>query len=77
MPEIIEPFHLTNDDGNITEADGSAAAWADIWKLQVPRGNEMILAAGDTFSAYVEDASAEVSDRTAKVNIPAASGGAS
>lgn len=70
MPEIVEPFHLTSNEANITEADGSASAWADIWKYQVPRGQELILAAGDTFSVYLEDGSpAEVGDRTAKVKI--------
>lgn len=70
MTEIIEPFHLTNSDPNVTKANGTANAWADIWKYQVPRGTELILAPGDTFSTYLEDTSpAQVGDRTAKVKI--------
>lgn len=67
--EIVEPLHLTNNDSNLTRADGTASTWSDIWKYQVPRGTELIISPGDTFAAYLEDASAEVSDRTAKVKI--------
>ena len=70
-PEVIlEPFHLTSGDAGNTEGDGTANAWADIWKYQVPRGTEIVLSPGDTFSCYLEDGSpAEIGDRDAKVRI--------
>ena len=73
MPEnevIQEPFHLTAGDPGNTEGDGSANNWADIWKYQVPRGTEIILSRGNTFSCYLEDGvPAEIGDRDAKVRI--------
>lgn len=59
----LAPFHINQEDGNITEADGVAATWSDIWKYQVPQGSEIVLQAGDFLSCYLEDTSpAEVGD---------------
>ena len=71
MPDMItEPFHLTSSDPNNTAADGTASAWSDIWKYQVPRGTTIVLSRGDTFSAYLEDtAPAEIGDLDSKVQI--------
>ena len=43
--QISEPFHLTAADPGNTEADGTANAWSDIWKYQVPRGTTIFLRA--------------------------------
>ena len=68
--QIIEPFHLRSDDAGNTEADGTAAAWADLWKYQAPRGTEIILSRGNTFCCYLEDGvPAEVGSNTAKLRI--------
>ncbi len=70
MPEIMEPFHLLNSDSNISETDGSANSWEDIWKYQVPRGTELVLSPGDPLSVYLEDTSpAEVGNHSAKVEV--------
>lgn len=69
MPNTVEPFHLTNNDGNFTRSDGTAAQWSDVWKYQVPRGTELLLSNGDTFATYLEDASAQVGDRTCRIKI--------
>jgi len=66
---IEEPFHLTNADANVTEADGTAATWSDIFKYQVPQGVTHMLNSEHTFSGYVEDASAEVAAPDAQVKI--------
>lgn len=67
---ITEPFHLTSSDPNNTEADGSASAWSDIWKYQVPRGTTLMLSKGDTFACYLEDDSpAEIGDLDNKIQI--------
>lgn len=55
----LAPFHITRKDGNITEADGTANIWSDIWDYEVPLGTGIIFQAGDVLSAYLEDASAE------------------
>jgi hypothetical protein len=51
----LEPFHITKADGNITAAASTATLWSDIWKYQVPQGTGIVLQAGDTFSAYLDD----------------------
>lgn len=51
----LAPFHINQDDGNITEADGVAATWSDIWKYRVPQGCGIVLQAGDQLSCYLED----------------------
>jgi len=56
----LAPFHITRADGNITEADGTADLWSDIWKYTCPKGSGLLLQAGDALSAYLEDAAAEV-----------------
>ena len=73
MPEtdlILEPFHLSSADGGNTEGNGTVNTWSDIWKYQVPRGTEIVLSRGDTFSCYLEDtAPAEIGDKDSKVRI--------
>lgn len=55
----LSPFHITQKDGNITEADGTANIWSDIWDYEVPLGTGIILQAGDVLAAYLEDAAAQ------------------
>lgn len=66
----LRPFHLTDDNPQITEADGTADVFSDLWKYQVPGGTEVVVEPGDTFFAYLEDTSpAEVGDSTARIEI--------
>jgi hypothetical protein len=67
--EVLEPFHLLSSDVNMSVQDGTANAWVDIWKYQVPRGTEIILSPGDQFSAYIEDASTVVGNKTCSIRI--------
>jgi len=53
----LAPFHISRLDGNITEIDGVAATWTGIWVYEVPLGTGIILQAGDTIAAYLEDTS--------------------
>lgn len=70
MPEILEaPFTLYQNDPVISVADGTADTWTDIWKYQVPVGVSLILKPEHTFSAYLEDAAAEVGSATCSVRI--------
>lgn len=64
-----DPFRLYQDDPNVDVADGTASTWSDIWTYQVPNGNALILKPQHTFSAYIEDGSAEVGDATCMVKI--------
>ena len=66
---IEEKWALTNSDSNITEADGTASTWSDIWKYQVPTGVGHVLMPEHTISAYLEDASAEVGDGSCRISI--------
>ena len=68
--EVIEqPLRLYQDDPVIAVADGTAATWSDIWTYQVPNGTALVLKPSHTFSAYIEDASAEVGSATCQVKI--------
>jgi len=71
MPRKIleEPFHLTDADGNVTAASGTAAVWSDIWKYQVPQGVAHILKPEHTLSAYIEDAGAEIAAPDAEIKV--------
>lgn len=67
---IEQPLRLTQLDPVISEADGTASQWSDIWKYQVPNGTALILKPEHFFSAYLEDTSpAEVGDQTCRVKI--------
>ena len=66
----VAPFHLNQEDGNITKSDGTAATWTDIWKYQVPQKQGIVLQAKDVISMYLEDtAPAEVGADTCYVQI--------
>jgi len=71
MGKIVEtPFHLTNSEAGITEADGTASTWSDIWKYQVPPGMGIKLTSSDQISVYLEDsAPAEVGSSTCRVRV--------
>ena len=71
MTKIVEdPFRLYNGDPNITEADGVAATWSDVWKYQVPIGSTLILKPTNTLAAYLEDSSpAECGASTCEVRV--------
>jgi len=64
-----EPFRLTNLDPVISTADGVANTWSDIWTYQVPNGVALIIKPGHSFSAYIQDAGAEVGNATCQVKI--------
>lgn len=66
---IEDPFHLTNSDPNVTEADGTQDVFSDIWKYQVPIGVTHVLKSEHRFSAYLEDASAEVGNSTCRIQL--------
>ena len=65
-----QPFRLTQSDAVISEADGTANQWSDIWKYQVPMGVQLVIEPEAVFAAYLEDTSpAEVGSATCRVKI--------
>jgi hypothetical protein len=65
-----EPFRLTNTNPVISEADGVALTWTDVWTYQVPNGTALILKPNHSFAAYLEDSSpAEVGDASCRIKI--------
>ena len=67
---IEEPFHISQlQTAEITEADGTANVWSDIWKFQVPVGQSLVLRAEHKVSMYIEDGSAEVGNGTCQLRI--------
>ena len=51
----LAPFHITGATPGIVAANGVAATWTDIWRLQIPQGLGLILQASDQISVYFED----------------------
>lgn len=51
------PYHITDEDKAITETDGVAAMWSDLWKFRVPQNVGIVISPGDTFACYLEDSS--------------------
>jgi hypothetical protein len=66
---LDEPFDLTNQDANITQANATAAAWSDLFKYQVPVGVGHVLQAGHTFSLYLMNTSSTANAATDLVKI--------
>lgn len=75
MPNIKEEsWTLNSADTTAIPAgnrgDGTANAWSDIWKYQVPVGQAHLLKSGHRFSSYLEDgAPAEVGSGTCRIKI--------
>jgi len=60
-PRLL-PFHITGATPGIAAANGVAATWVDIWRLQIPQGTGLILQASDQVSMYLEDNTAAQCD---------------
>ncbi len=56
---IDEPFDLTEQDSNITKANGTDAAWSDMYKFQVPVGIGHTIQPGHSISMYLDKAGTE------------------
>lgn len=71
MPRKIleEPFHLTDADANVSGANTTAATWSDMFKYQVPQGVVHLLKPEHTISAYLKDASLEITAPDAQIKI--------
>jgi hypothetical protein len=66
-PTIEAPFRLTNQNPNLSKADASSTAWTDIWKYQVPVGEQLILKPHHTFAAYLEDNETTAAEESASL----------
>ena len=68
-----ETWKLTSADTVAIPAanrsDGTANQWTDIWKYQVPVGQAHVLRPQHLLSAYLEDASTQVSNGTCQIKI--------
>lgn len=74
MPKVIQESWGLNSNSTTTipsgnRSDGTANKWSDIWKYQVPTGQAHILKPGFSFSAYLEDAGAQISDGGGRIRI--------
>ena len=68
--KVDQPYRLTQSDPVISEADGTANQWSDIWKYQVPMGVQLVIKSDATFAGYLEDTSpAEVGNATCRFKI--------
>ena len=55
---MIEPFVITQEDSNVTQADTAAATLADLFLYRVPKGQKIILRPEDVICLYSENTSA-------------------
>jgi len=70
MGVIGEAFHLNQNNSDITETDGTANAWSDVWDYQVPTGISHIISPEHTLAFYIEDDSpAEVGNGDCQIRI--------
>ncbi len=58
-----EPFVITQEDENITQADGTANELQDLFLYRVPKGMKIILQPADVLALYAEE-----TDTTAEQN---------
>lgn len=52
---VVEPYTITQEDSNVTQADTSAGAWGDLFSFRVPKGELFILRPEDIFRFYGKD----------------------
>ena len=66
-----EPFVITQEDENITQADGTADELQDLFLYRVPKGQKIILQPADVLALYAEetDASAEQNNALVKLEL--------
>jgi hypothetical protein len=76
MPGIIEPFVINQEDSDVTQADGTAEAFQDLFLYRVPIGTTIILRPEDVLAFYAEETDASAAQNTgqAKVEIRDATG---
>jgi len=66
---MIEPFVITQEDDNITQADGTANELQDLFKYRVPKGQKVILRLDDVLCLYAEETDATAEQATALVKL--------
>ena len=59
MPVKAMEHNITQNDGNVTGSNGTAAVMSDIYDYQVPRHTAIQIRPEDILSAYFKDAGAE------------------
>lgn len=52
---MIEPWVITQEDSNVTQADGTANELQDLFKYRVPKGMKIILRPEDVLCFYGEE----------------------
>ena len=64
-----EPFVITQEDDDVTQADGVADALQDLFLYRVPIGMRMILRPTDVFCIHVRETDDTVGQNTALVKL--------
>lgn len=64
---FVEPFVITQEDSNVTQADGTAETLQDLFKYRVPTGIVIILRPGDPVKLHVDETDSSVGQATSQV----------
>uniref|UniRef100_A0A6M3KUB2 Uncharacterized protein n=1 Tax=viral metagenome TaxID=1070528 RepID=A0A6M3KUB2_9ZZZZ len=68
MP-LIEPFALTQEDSDVTQADTSAGVMGDLFSYRVAKGKSILLRPSDVLALDLDNTSAAVAANTCKVKL--------
>lgn len=62
-----EPWVITQEDSNVTQADGTANELQDLFKYRVPKGIKIILSPEDVLCLYAEETDGSAEQNSALV----------
>jgi len=68
MP-LIEPFVITQEDSDVTQADTTAGVMGDLFSYRVPKGKSLLLRPGDVLALDLDNTSAAVAANTCQVKL--------
>jgi len=66
---MIEPYVITQEDDNITQADGTADELQDLFLYRVPKGMKIILRPDDALCVYVVETDASAAQNNALIKL--------
>ena len=66
---LIEPFVITQEDSDVTQADTTAAVMGDLFSYRVPKGKSILLRPSDVLALDLDNTSAAVAANACQVKL--------
>lgn len=66
---LIEPFVITQEDSDVTQADTTAGVMGDLFSYRVPKGKSIILRPSDVLCLDLDNTAAAVAANTCVVKL--------